>query len=108
MTGRISTIAAASVVVLAFAGPALAAARAEAPMITKFTPTTAKITHSVTIDGKYFTGVKTVKVDGMAMTFKVDSSSKIVATLSSKAKTGKITVTTKGGTTTSKTKLNVT
>ena len=108
MTGRISLFAAAAVAVLAFAGSALAAARAEAPLITKFAPATVKTTHKVTIDGKYFTGVKTVKVDGMTMTFKVVSPSKIVATLSSKAKTGKISVTTKSGTATSKSTLNVT
>jgi hypothetical protein len=105
---RASSLAAAAVVVLALAGSALAATRAEAPLITKFTPTSVKTTSSVTIDGKYFTGVKTVKVDGMTMTYKVVSPSKIVATLSAKAKSGKVSVTTKAGTATSKSKLNVT
>jgi hypothetical protein len=113
MSGRItyrrtSVFAATVAAVLACAGSALAATHAEAPVITKFTPVTAKTTAKVTIDGKYFTGATAVKLDGMGMTFKVLSPTKIVATLSSKAKTGKISVTTKGGTAMSKARLDVT
>jgi len=105
---RASAFAAAVAAVLVCAGAALAATPASAPSITKFTPTSAKTTASVTIDGKRFTNVTAVKVDGLAMTYKVLSPSKIVATLSSKAKSGKISVTTKKGTATSTGKLTVT
>jgi len=113
MSGRVSyrrtaVLAASAAAVLACAGAALAASRAEAPLITKFTPVTAATKASVTIDGKYFTGVTAVKVDGKTMTFKVVSPSKIVATLSTKARSGKISVTTKGGTVMSHRKLTVT
>jgi hypothetical protein len=103
---RSAAVAATVTAVLAFAGAALAASTA--PAIAAFTPTTAKTAASITITGTHFTSVKTVKVGTMAMKFKVDSTKKIVATLPSKAKSGKIVVTTKTGTATSSKSLTVT
>jgi len=114
MSGRISyrrtfAFAATAAAALICAGAALAASPVPAaPLITKFTPTKAATTASITIDGKRFSGVKSVKVDGLNMTFKVLSPTKIVATLSAKAKSGKISVTTGGGTAMSHRKLTVT
>ena len=106
---RTPAFAAAVAAALVCAGAALAATPVPAaPLITAFTPTKATTTSSVTIDGKRFTGVTAVKVDGMAVTYKVVSPKEIVATLSPKIKTGKISVTTKKGTTMSHRKLTVT
>jgi mono/diheme cytochrome c family protein len=69
--------------------------------VTSFTPTKGKAGTKVTITGKNFTGASSVKIDALKATFKVVSSTKITATVPAKAKTGKISVTTKAGTATS-------
>jgi hypothetical protein len=93
---------------LVAAGSALAAADVTLPTISAFTPTKTKPATTVTVTGKNLTGAKTVTVDGMKMKFKVDSATKIVVTLSSKAKTGSIKVTTAAGTATSAHSLSIT
>lgn len=98
---------AALVLVAVLAGSALAASHAVKPIITGFSPSTAKATATVTIRGKYFSSVKTVKVDGKSVAFKVASAKKITFTLPSTAKSGRIAVTTAGGTATSVHKLTI-
>jgi hypothetical protein len=92
-------------VALALAGSALAVALK--PAISSFTPTSAKPAATITLKGKHFTGAKMVKVDGMTAKFKVVSPTKLTVTIPSKAKSGKIAVTTAGGTATSSLKLTV-
>jgi len=75
--------------------------------VSSFTPTKAKAGTKVTITGKNFTGASLVKIDGLKATFKVVSSTKITATVPAKAKSGKISVTTKAGTATSVKSLTV-
>jgi hypothetical protein len=99
------TTAALFAVVMVLAGSAFAAA--VKPAISSFAPTTAKPAATITLLGKHFTGAKTVKVDGMKAKFKVVSPTKLTVTLPSKAKTGKITVTTAGGTATSSVSLRI-
>jgi hypothetical protein len=69
--------------------------------ITAFTPARAKAGAKVTISGADFTGASAVKIGGVKATFKVVSGTKITATVPAKAKTGKISVTTAAGTSTS-------
>jgi len=78
------------------------------PSITNVTPSTAKVGATVTIIGKNLTGAKAVMFDGLkATTFKVVSATKITAKVPSKAKSGKVTVTTSGGTATSTASLKI-
>ncbi len=77
--------------------PALAAA----PKVSVFSPTSGAVGAKVTISGGSFTGAKSVKFNGVAATFKVVSSTKISAVVPAAATTGKISVTTAGGTGTS-------
>jgi hypothetical protein len=104
---RTWSVAAAAAVALALAASALAGARATAPTISGFTPTSAKASVKVTISGKNLKGATAVKVDGMPMKYRIVSATRIVATLSKSAKTGKITVRTPHGTATSASKLTV-
>ncbi|MEI6519013.1 MAG: IPT/TIG domain-containing protein, partial [bacterium] len=68
------------------------------PTISSFTPTTGTFSQVVTINGTNFTGTTAVKFNGtMASAFTVLSATSITATLSNKATTGKITVTTPDG-----------
>ena len=83
--------------VMVLAASALAAAGVTAPTIYSFKPAKAKPAAKVTIAGKDLKGATAVKVDGMKMKFTVVSPAKIVVTLSAKAKTGTITVTTAHG-----------
>lgn len=69
------------------------------PTITSFTPSSALVGIQVTITGTNFTGATEVKFNStMASTFTVDSAIQISATVPAGATTGKISVTTAGGT----------
>jgi uncharacterized repeat protein (TIGR03803 family) len=68
-----------------------------APGITSFTPTSGAVGTSVTITGTTLTGATSVKFNGKAATFTVNSDTKITATVPAGATTGKISVTTPGG-----------
>jgi phospholipase C len=68
------------------------------PTVTSFTPTAGPVGSSVTITGVAFTGATAVKFEGVAATFTVDSSTQITASVPAGALTGKISVTTPGGT----------
>src|SRR5437867_1801570 len=73
-----------------------------APTITSFTPTSGPVGTSVTIHGTGFTGATSVKFGGVAATsFTVNSATQITATVPVGAVTGRISVTTSGGTGTS-------
>ena len=69
------------------------------PNITGFTPPSGGVGATVTINGTGFTGATSVKFDGRAATIPPGhSSTQIVTTVPMSATTGKITVTTPGGT----------
>jgi uncharacterized repeat protein (TIGR03803 family) len=71
------------------------------PAISSFTPTSGPVGTQVTITGSGFTGASKVSFGGVGATFTVNSGTTITATVPSGAVTGKIKVTTKGGTATS-------
>lgn len=74
---------------------------ASVPTITSFNPTAAGVGTIVSITGTNFTGASAVKFNGTVSQFQVISATQINATIPPGATTGKITVTTPGGTTTS-------
>jgi hypothetical protein len=71
--------------------------------ISSFKPAKAKAGAKLTVTGTGFTGASAVKIGGAQATFKVVSATKITATVPAKAKSGKISITTPAGTTTSST-----
>jgi hypothetical protein len=80
-----------------------------APTITSFTPTSGNVGTSVTITGTNFTGATAVSFNNTnATTFNVESATSITATVPTGATTGRIRVTTAGGTATSTTDFTVT
>jgi hypothetical protein len=87
----------------AYANPPSVAVKASAAKasISGFVPAQAKVGAKVTISGRGFTGATVVKIGGVKATFKVGSSTKITATVPARAKTGRISVTTAAGTSTS-------
>jgi len=69
------------------------------PVILSFSPTSGKVGTSVTIKGNSLTQTKAVTFGGVkATTFTVNSDTEVVATVPAGAKTGKIGITTAGGT----------
>jgi IPT/TIG domain len=72
-----------------------------APTITSFTPTSGPIGTSVKITGTNLTGATAVTFNNVAATFVVNSATQITATVPATATTGKIKVTTPGGSATS-------
>ena len=84
-------------------GPALIAAPSKKPSIASFTPAKGKTGATLTITGANLTGATTVKIGGVAAKFKVVSATKVTATVSAKAKSGKVTVVAPAGTATSST-----
>jgi uncharacterized repeat protein (TIGR03803 family) len=78
------------------------------PKILSFSPTSGTVGTSVTITGSGLTGATKVTFGGKASTFTVNSSSQITATVPTGAKTGKIVVTTPGGSATSAASFTVT
>ncbi len=78
------------------------------PTISKVSPTTGKPGNTITLTGKNFTGATAVMFNGLpATTFHVSSSTRITAVVPTGAITGKISVTTPGGTATSSSDFNV-
>jgi len=72
------------------------------PVIKSFNPTSGKVGTPVTITGTSFTGTTKVTFGGVkATTFTVNSDTQVTANVPTGAKTGKITITTPGGTATS-------
>jgi len=79
------------------------------PTISSFTPTSGAVGTGVTITGNNFTGATAVKFNGTAATsFAVVSNTRIDTTVPTGATTGKISVTTPGGTATSASDFTVT
>jgi uncharacterized repeat protein (TIGR03803 family) len=78
------------------------------PVIVSFSPTSGKVGDPVTINGTSFTGATKVTFGGVKATFTVVNDSQITTTVPVGAKTGKIQVTTPGGTATSATDFTVT
>jgi hypothetical protein len=72
-----------------------------APTITSFTPTSGPVGTSVVITGTNLTGATAVTFNNVAATFVVNSATQITATVPATATTGKIKVTTPGGSATS-------
>jgi IPT/TIG domain-containing protein len=77
------------------------ASTAKAPIISSFSPVSGRIGSSVAIVGANFTGATSVKFNGVSASFNVPSSTRISALVPGGATTGRITVTTPGGTATS-------
>jgi hypothetical protein len=77
------------------------ASTAKAPIISSFTPVSGRVGSSVAIAGANFTGATSVKFNGVSASFNVPSSTRISALVPTGATTGRITVTTPGGTGTS-------
>lgn len=77
------------------------------PTLASFDPPSGAVGTSVTIDGTAFTQATNVTFAGQSATFTVVSDTQITATVPTGAVTGKITVTTKGGSATSKTSFTV-
>jgi hypothetical protein len=78
------------------------------PTLTSFEPTSGPAGTSVTLTGTNFTGATAVKFNGLAATFSVVSATSITATVPAGATSGKIAVTTPGGTATSSASFTVT
>lgn len=80
-----------------------------APTITSFTPASGPVATIVSVSGTNFTGATAVAFNSKAATsFTVNSATQITATVASATTTGKITVTTPGGTATSTNNFTVT
>ena len=77
------------------------------PVVTGFSPTSGPVGTSVTINGTDLTGATSVKFNGTAAAFAVDSSTQITTTVPAGATDGTISVTTPGGTDTSPGSFNV-
>jgi uncharacterized repeat protein (TIGR03803 family) len=70
------------------------------PQVTSFSPTSGPVGTCVEITGESLEGATSVTFDGVEAKFTVDSYTRIMATVPKGAKTGKIDVTTAGGTAT--------
>src|SRR6185295_13985558 len=71
------------------------------PTITSFSPTSGPVGTAVTINGTNFTGATAVRFNGTLASFTIVSATVINTTVPAGATTGRITVTTPGGTATS-------
>ena len=91
---------------LVVAGSAMAAAK---PKISSFSPTSGAAGTSVTIKGSNFSGATAVKFNTTsAQTFTVDSSKQVTAVVAAGTTSGKVSVTTPGGTASSTGKFKIT
>jgi IPT/TIG domain len=62
------------------------------PSVTSFSPSRGAVGTKVTITGRNLSNTVTVKVGGVIAPFKVNSATKVTATVPAKAKSGKISV----------------
>lgn len=81
---------------------------AKIPTITSFTPSSGNVGASVTIYGTNLTGATSVHFNGTTASFSAGTSTRMSATVPSTATSGRITVTTAGGTATSSNDFTVT
>ncbi len=79
-----------------------------APTISSFSPTSGSVGTVVAVTGTNFTGATAVRFNGTAATFSIASATSIQARVPLGATSGKISVTTPGGTATSKSNFKVT
>jgi hypothetical protein len=77
------------------------------PTFTSFAPTSGPVGTAVTLTGTAFTQATKVTFNGKSASFTVNSDTQITATVPTGATTGKIAVTTKGGSATSTTSFTV-
>ena len=77
------------------------------PQLTSFTPTSGPVGTAVTITGVSLTQTTSVSFNGTPATYKVNSDKSVTTTVPTGATTGTITITTDGGSATSKTKFTV-
>lgn len=96
---RIVTAALVAALTLIVAGAAFA--MTTKPTIASFSPASGVAGTKVTVTGKNLSGVSAVKLGSLKAAFAAGSATKIIVTVPSKAKSGKISITTKGGTATS-------
>ena len=68
------------------------------PIIDSVSPNAGKVGAAVTLTGVRFTGTTSVKFNGVSAVFSVDTDNQITATVPADGTTGKISVTTPGGT----------
>ncbi|MCA1674928.1 MAG: hypothetical protein LC799_22980, partial [Actinobacteria bacterium] len=73
----------------------------QTPTVTSINPETGPVGSTVTINGTNFTGITSVRFNGVSATFTVNSATRITATVPTGATTGKVTVTNSAGTGTS-------
>ena len=78
------------------------------PTLTSFSPTSGPVGATVIINGSGFTGASRVTFGGVSASFTVVSATQITATVPRRAKSGRIAVTTSGGTAQSSTSFKVT
>jgi uncharacterized repeat protein (TIGR03803 family) len=78
------------------------------PVIKTFNPTSGPVGTSVVVTGGSFTQATTVKFGSKSASFNVNSDTQVTATVPTGAKTGKIVITTPGGTASSATSFTVT
>ena len=97
MTSIVSVLGLVAAILLVGAAPA----EAVVPTITSFTPTTGGIGTPVTITGTGFTGVFSVKFNGVSAGFTILTDTHLTATVPNGATTGLVSVTTASGTATS-------
>jgi hypothetical protein len=72
-----------------------------APTISSFSPSSGNVGTSVTINGNRFTGVTSVRFNGVSANYSFVNDDRVIATVPPGATTGRISVTTPGGTGTS-------
>jgi uncharacterized repeat protein (TIGR03803 family) len=77
------------------------------PTITNFSPPSGTVGTPVVINGMSLSQTKTVKFGAVSATFTVNSNTKVTATVPTGAVTGKISITTSGGTATTTTNFTV-
>jgi len=82
-------------------------ALAAAPVVSSFAPASGIVGTAVTLSGSGFTGANAVKFNGTGATYSVTNDTTIATSVPNGATTGKISVTTGGGTGTSSTSFKV-
>jgi outer membrane protein assembly factor BamB len=90
-----------------WAALAPASALAAVPVVSSFTPTSGPVGKSVTVSGSGFSGATAVRFNGTGASFSVTNDSTIATSVPGGATTGKLSVTTPGGTGTSATSFKV-
>jgi uncharacterized delta-60 repeat protein len=102
-------VVALSALVALTVGPAGAATTASKPKVTSFSPSSGAPGTSVKIKGSNLTGATAVKFNGTpAQSFTVNSTKQVTAVVAAGTTTGKVSVTTPGGTATSSKNFKVT